>query len=45
VDDCVVEREFSEEEVSILGSLGLMIANTIDRHAYTKITKEERKIC
>ena len=33
IDDCKVEREFSKEEISILRSFSLMLANLINRHA------------
>jgi GAF domain-containing protein len=32
LDDCVKERDFSEDELSLLQSLSLMIASAIERH-------------
>jgi len=42
-DDCFVERDFTEEEVSIMGSLGFMIASTLDRHAYEKAIQDDKR--
>jgi PAS domain S-box-containing protein len=40
VDDCVRERDFTEDEISILRSVSLMLANAINRHSLTAILKE-----
>ena len=41
LDDCVQERTFKEEEVAILRSVSLMMANAINRHALVeKRTRE-----
>jgi len=41
IDDCTVEREFSDDEVSILKSVSLMMASAINRHALVEKRTQE----
>jgi diguanylate cyclase (GGDEF)-like protein len=45
VDDCMQERYFSDEELSLLQSLSLMIASAIERHdLYVKDKKSKERM-
>jgi PAS domain-containing protein len=40
LDDCMNERTFTDDEISILHSFGFMIASAMERHALAKKNKE-----
>jgi signal transduction histidine kinase/PAS domain-containing protein len=40
LDDCITEREYSEDEINLLKSVGLMMANAIDRQDLNAEVKE-----
>ena len=45
IDDCIQERTFSEEEIDILHSASLMMANAINRHdMFDKMQKAENDL-